>query len=139
MWKHLLSVVLFSLLATSVAFGQVGTTTTATSAEALLSQGFGAYNTFSTSGVLAGLTATVFLLVSLSKVNFINTVIKTHNLKWLRPVLALVAGFLAGLLAAMSNGRSWTAALPIAFLGLLSGGSAVALHELLACFKGERR
>lgn len=130
------------LLLPLVALAQVATTTTSTTPPTvidLLNQAKGLGDAFSIGGVLVGISAVVNLLVNATKVGFINTFIKGKGLKWIRPLLALVAGFLAGLIAALAEGKSWGMAIAWSVLGAVTGSGAVLIHELVQSFKAWRK
>ena len=120
---------------------QVVTATSSTVAPTLtelVGQGQHAYELFSTGAILAGLAAVINTLVNVSKIGAINEYIKRKKLKWIRLVAALVLGFLGGLATALTQGMEWPMATVTSLGGVMSGGGAVVIHELISMLKGNR-
>jgi hypothetical protein len=123
------------------ALAQVTTTTTSTVVPSildLLNQGKASIALFESGAVLAGIAAAVHLLVNLTKIKPLNDYIKRKKLKWLRPLGALLLGFIGGLSESLASGQSWKTATVMAFLGIGSGGMSVVFHEFVASVRGER-
>ena len=128
------------LLCLSTALAQVGTTTTSTvvSLETLLSGSVGVYDAFSNMTILVGVSAAINLLINVTKFGPVATFIKIKGWKWLRPILALIAGAMAGVVGGLAAGRGGTSLAIYVVGGLMTGGGAIAIHELIAVVKGDR-
>lgn len=123
-----------------VALAQVSTTTTSTvTVGDLLSGGMDAYAAFKGLGVLAGLSAVINLLINLTKYGPLAVFIKRRGWRWLRPLLAFVAGAVGGVVAGLAEGRGGIDLGLYVVGGLMSGGGAIALHELISVIKGDRK
>lgn len=85
-------------------------------------------------GSVGGLAALIMLLVQLTKLKPIDDLLKAKGLKWLRPVLAVVAGVITGAAGSMAVGSG---ILPGAINGFFIGASAVGMHELKAARERE--
>ena len=105
----------------------------------LVAEGEDVYKAFRTLGALGGVAALLNLLVNVTKFGPLAEFIKEKKLRWIRPVLALVAGTFAGFVAGLSKGDGILPAILYAFGGLFAGGGAVALHELIAVLQGKRK
>ena len=135
----LFALTLATLVCLPLGYTQVGTTTTSTvTLGGLLQGGMGMYDTFTTLGVLAGISAAINLLINVTKFGPIAAFIKKKGWKWLRPVLALVAGLVAGMVAGLAEGKGGVSLAIYTVVGLMSGGGAIAIHELTAVVKGDR-
>ena len=122
------------------ALAQVVTASTATTSvtlDQLLNESKGVVSAFKVVGVLAGIAAAVNLLVTLTKYGPVNGFIVRKNAKWIRPVLALLAGLLSGVVAALAKGLPVHTAVLYSVGGLISGGGAIAMHELWLVLKGD--
>jgi hypothetical protein len=122
-----------------LAFGQVGTASTSSVAVGLgdlLEGGKAVYTAFDTVGVMAGLIATVNLLINATKFGPIGAAIKKAGLKWIRPLLAVVLGGLGGAAVSLSTGQVWWQAL---IAGLIAGMAAPGLHEVIELLRGKRK
>lgn len=143
-WKFIYSLGVMGLLSivSFVVHAQGVTSTTATAAvslDQLVGNAQNVYTAFKTLGILAGVSALINLVVNVSKLSPINEFIVNNNLKWIRPVLALLLGFVSGLGVALGNNMSTLSAVIYAVVGLFSGGGAIAIHELISVFKGARK
>lgn len=113
-------------------------TSTAVTVEVLLKDAKGVYDAFKMVGALAGITAAINWLVNLTKYGPVRDFIKRKGWKWIRPILALVAGVLAGIVTGIAEGLTGLALVVFVIGGAFSGAGAIAIHEVIAAFKGER-
>lgn len=130
-WALLILAFLFA----DVALAQTATGTAAPSLDELLTQGQGVYDAFKMLGILAGITAAAQFLVNLSKLGFIDDFIVKKQLKWIRPMLAVLVGFLGGLGAALAQNKPVGTAILFTIGGMFAGGGSIALHELFNALK----
>lgn len=124
------------------ALAQVVTTTTTSTVvtlDALLSEGQGVYDAFKVMGILGGISASINMLINITKYGPVAGFIKKKGWKWLRPIMALVAGLVAGAVAGLAEGKAGLALVLYVVGGTLSGGGAIAIHEVIAVFKGDRK
>jgi hypothetical protein len=103
----------------------------------LLRQGQGVYDAFKMVGALAGVAAIVNFLVNMTKYGPVNEFIARKKVKWVRPILALLAGLIGGFSTALARGLPWSTSALYAFGGLFAGGGAIAIHELWVAIQGE--
>ncbi len=89
-------------------------------------QTIGAWQTV---GWLAGVVGIAYLLVLLSKFKPIDNLLKKYNLKWIRPLAAMVFGALAGASTALAAGQK----IPqVVIAGVLAGFGSTGFHEVMA-------
>lgn len=137
-WLFLLPLMLLP----GILFAQVATTTTSTTAvtlDVLLGDGQGVYEAFKGLGILAGISAAINALVNVSKFGPVRAFIKRKGWKWLRPVMAVLAGLVAGTIAGLAEGKAGALLIFYVVGGLFSGGGAIAIHELFNAIKGNRK
>jgi hypothetical protein len=105
------------------------------SSEELLTMSQKVVNDFRSVGVLAGVTGLAWLLVNITKLAPINSWLVARKKKWIRPLLAVIAGGLTG--AAGSVAVDVNTVLAIIH-GAFLGGSAIGWHEVIEAVKGNR-
>jgi hypothetical protein len=106
------------------------------SIEQLLTELLGSVETWKASGWLAGMVAVVNLLVNALKFKPLADWLEKLKIGWwLRPVISVVLGILAGVFSNLVGGASVGTALMIA---LLAGISSTGFHELMTALFNNR-
>lgn len=78
-------------------------------------------------GWFAGLLALVNMLIKLSRKSFVEAFLEARDLKWVKPVVALVLG---GVLGGMTSWTRGNSVLYCIVEGVFAGAGAVAAHEV---------
>ena len=134
--KKLGFILLVMLIPTIALAQQVATGTVSVDVIDLINEGFSIVKGWGDVTVLVIASGLVNLLVNVTKFGPIGKLIKDKKLKWIRPLLSVIAGGLVGATGALATGATVLNAIVV---GVGAGFGSVGFHELWDSLTAKRK